>query len=234
MQIKSHKNILVACILTGLSVGLGNVWRFPYLCYRNGGAVFLIPYFIMLLLIGMPMIFMEIVLGQFSSCSPMTVWSICPLFKGVGYAVVILSSLCCMYYNTVIAWTLYYLFSSFTQDLPWGTCDNTWNTPRCVIEHVDKNDWINSTASNVLINISHSNVFLNSTSPSEEFWSNHVLEISSGIEEIGKMRWPLLGCLTLAWIIVFLCLINGIKSSGKVVYITALFPYLVSCRRFQA
>lgn len=46
-------------------------------------------------------------------------------------------------------------------------------------------------------------------------------------EDMGEMRWELVGCLALAWVIVFLCMVKGVKSSGKVVYFTALFPYAV-------
>lgn len=60
-----------------------------------------------------------------------------------------------------------------------------------------------------------------------KFYSNHVLGISSGIEETGVISLKMATCLFLAWVIVFLCLSKGVQSSGKVVYFTALFPYVV-------
>lgn len=62
-------------------------------------------------------------------------------------------------------------------------------------------------------------------------FSNYVLGISSSIEETGSIRPSLAVSLFLAWIIVFLCLSKGVQSSGKVVYFTALFPYVVLVRQ---
>lgn len=59
------------------------------------------------------------------------------------------------------------------------------------------------------------------------FHRNQVLKLSSGIEETGGVQFSLAMCLLCAWVIVFLCLCKGVQSSGKVVYFTALFPYVV-------
>ncbi|CAN7950553.1 unnamed protein product, partial [Ixodes pacificus] len=55
----------------------------------------------------------------------------------------------------------------------------------------------------------------------------YVLDISTGIEDLGGVKWDLALCLLLSWIIVVVCLMNGIKTSGKVVYFAATFPYVI-------
>ncbi|XP_076446150.1 sodium-dependent proline transporter-like isoform X2 [Babylonia areolata] len=227
-------DFLLSCI--GFAVGLGNIWRFPYLCYKSGGGAFLVPYVVFLVLCGMPLFFMEITYGQFASLSPITVWRISPLFKGVGYGMVIISGIVCVYYNIIITWTFYYLFMSMRKVLPWSDCDNAWNDERCVLnKFADANSTdANATMVNgTVVNSTYAtaaNVTLNSShlmTASEQFWERNVLEITDGIEDMGTIRWPLFGCLALAWVVVFLCLCKGVKSSGRVVYVTATFPYLV-------
>ncbi|MGH0189387.1 UNVERIFIED_CONTAM: hypothetical protein FKN15_035209, partial [Acipenser sinensis] len=67
----------------------------------------------------------------------------------------------------------------------------------------------------------------NATSPTMEFWERRVLKISGGIEEVGSLHWEMTLCLLLAWIICYFCVWKGVKSTGKVVYFTATFPYLM-------
>lgn len=61
----------------------------------------------------------------------------------------------------------------------------------------------------------------------EEFWHYNVLQLSDSIDELGALRWELALCLLLAWTLVFFCMCKGIKSSGKVVYVTAIAPFIM-------
>ncbi|KAI6079015.1 Sodium- and chloride-dependent GABA transporter 2 [Aix galericulata] len=200
--------------VAGEIIGLGNVWRFPYLCYKNGGGAFFIPYLIFLFTCGIPVFFLETALGQYTSQGGVTAWRrICPLFEGIGYASQVIVVLLNFYYIVVLAWALFYLFSSFTIDLPWGSCNHEWNTGNCM-ELQRANSTLNVTRENA-------------TSPVIEFWERRVLKISDGIQHVGSLRWELALCLLLAWIICYFCIWKGVKSTGKVVYFTATFPYLM-------
>ena len=65
------------------AVGLGNIWRFPHLAFRNGGGAFLIPYLLMVFVIGLPILFAELIIGQYSGLGPIKAYSfIAPVFKG--------------------------------------------------------------------------------------------------------------------------------------------------------
>ncbi|XP_062473284.1 sodium- and chloride-dependent glycine transporter 1 isoform X4 [Pezoporus occidentalis] len=204
----------------GYAVGLGNVWRFPYLCYRNGGGAFMFPYFIMLVFCGIPLFFMELSFGQFASQGCLGVWRVSPMFKGVGYGMMVVSTYIGIYYNVVICIAFYYFFVSMTRVLPWTYCSNAWNTPDCV--GVLDGNLSSRAAFNLTLNATQKR-----TSPSEEYWRKYVLDLSDDIGNLGEVRLPLLGCLGVSWVVVFLCLIKGVKSSGKVVYFTATFPYVV-------
>lgn len=199
----------------GYAVDLGNVWRFPYICYQNGGGAFLLPYLLMAVFGGVPLFYMELALGQFHRSGCISIWKhICPIFKGIGFAICIIALYVAFYYNTIMAWALYYLLSSFRPTLPWSTCTNPWNTANC-------NRYMSSDH-----NVSWSNT---STSPAEEFYTRQVLQVhlSPGLHELGSISWQLALCLLFIFTIVYFSIWKGVKTSGKVVWVTATFPYLV-------
>uniref|UniRef100_UPI003AAC43D7 sodium- and chloride-dependent GABA transporter 2-like n=1 Tax=Centroberyx gerrardi TaxID=166262 RepID=UPI003AAC43D7 len=200
--------------VVGEIIGLGNVWRFPYLCFKNGGGVFFVPYVLFLVTCGIPLFFLEISLGQLTGQGGITCWrKICPLFEGLGYGNQMIMLYCVMYYIVILAWAFLYLFSSFNTELPWANCNNSWNTEDC-------SDYGQNHSSN-------GHILGNATSSVKEFWQRRILGVSGGIEEMGSIRWDLAGCLLLSWIVCYFCVWKGVKSSGKVVYFTATFPYVM-------
>ncbi|CAG0885686.1 unnamed protein product [Cyprideis torosa] len=122
-------DFFLSCV--GYAVGIGNVWRFPYLCYRNGGGAFLVPYLLMLFICGIPLFFMEMGIGQFTSSSALRVFRISPIFKGVGWTIVFVNWVVISYYDVLLAYAMYYFALSFSWDVPWRSCNNTWNTIHC-------------------------------------------------------------------------------------------------------
>ncbi|XP_062607423.1 sodium- and chloride-dependent glycine transporter 1-like [Saccostrea cucullata] len=228
--------------LFGYSVGLGNIWRFPYLCMRNGGGAFLIPFFILLFFCGVPLYFLEVSLGQFTGKSPVVVWSISPLFTGLGWLMMIISLVVSWYYNTVIAWVIYYFVHSFFPNIPWATCDNWWNTEKCIVSLKDRSSLNNSLLSMnqslaeavisqneslYSFNVSYASQNLTYNTAAYEFWEYNVLRRSDGIEQPGSVQWHLVLVLFASWVLTFLCLLKGVHSVGKVVYVTVTFPYIL-------
>lgn len=115
---------LMSCI--AMSIGLGNVWRFPFTAYNNGGGAFLIPYIIVLFLVGKPFYYLEMIMGQFTSRSSVKTWSVVPGFRGVGWAQMFSMIAVGTYYCSLMSITLYYLIGSFQSELPWSTCLLEW------------------------------------------------------------------------------------------------------------
>ncbi|XP_030639133.1 sodium-dependent neutral amino acid transporter B(0)AT3-like [Chanos chanos] len=192
---------LLTCI--GFAVGLGNVWRFPYLCQTYGGGAFLIPYLIALLFEGLPLLHMELAIGQRLRMGSIGVWSsISPYLGGVGLASMTVSFLVGLFYNTILAWVLWYFFHSFQDPLPWKNCPLNAN----------HTEYLKECAESTAVNY---------------FWYRNTLNISPNVESGGTLQWWLVICLAAAWIIVYICFIRGIETIGKAVYVTATFPYLV-------
>uniref|UniRef100_A0A3B3QHZ3 Transporter n=1 Tax=Paramormyrops kingsleyae TaxID=1676925 RepID=A0A3B3QHZ3_9TELE len=107
---------MLTCV--GFCVGLGNVWRFPYLCQSHGGGAFMIPFLILLVLEGIPLLHLEFAIGQRLRKGSVGVWTaIHPYLTGVGIASMFVSFLVGLYYNTIIAWVMWYFFNSFQEPL---------------------------------------------------------------------------------------------------------------------
>lgn len=192
---------LLTCV--GFCVGLGNVWRFPYLCQSHGGGAFMIPFLILLVLEGIPLLHLEFAIGQRLRKGSVGVWrSINPHLIGVGIASLLVSFLVGMYYNTIMAWIMWYLFNSFQNPLPWSQCPlNANNTG--VVEECARSTTV------------------------DYYWYRVTLNTSTAIDEAGGLQWWMVMSLLAAWTLLYVCCIRGIETSGKAVYVTSTLPYLV-------
>ncbi|XP_058119007.1 sodium-dependent nutrient amino acid transporter 1-like isoform X2 [Anopheles ziemanni] len=213
---------LMSCI--AMSVGLGNVWRFPFVALENGGGAFVIPYIIVLLLVGKPVYYMEMIIGQFSSRGSVKVYDMAPIMRGVGYGQILSTTIVTTYYASLMATTLRYLFDSFQSILPWTVCEDSW-AGSCIPSGVR-----NASAEMAMTAPNNSTAvgLSNRTSSAELYFTKVVLKELDGIDDgIGMPDVRLTLFLILSWSLVLLTLIKGVKSSGKASYFLALFPYVV-------
>uniref|UniRef100_A0A8C4WKI4 Transporter n=1 Tax=Gopherus evgoodei TaxID=1825980 RepID=A0A8C4WKI4_9SAUR len=175
----------------GFSVGLGNIWRFPYLCHQNGGGAFILLYLLILLVVGIPLFFLELAAGQSIRQGSIGVWQhFSPRLVGIGFASCVVCGFVSLYYNVIIAWSLFYLGNSLRATLPWASCPLRANRsqpePECA-----------------------------QSSPTTYYWYREALDVSESIGAGGGVNLALAGCLLGAWALVCGALIRGIKSSGK-------------------
>ncbi len=113
----SRKVFILAAI--GSAVGLGNIWRFPYVAYENGGGAFVIPYLVALLTAGIPFLFLDYALGHRNRGSaPLSFARLHRGTEGIGWWQVGICFLIAVYYAAVIAWAVRYTIFSFDQ--AWG------------------------------------------------------------------------------------------------------------------
>ncbi len=114
----SRKVFILAAI--GSAVGLGNIWRFPYVAYENGGGAFIIPYLVALLCAGIPFLFLDYALGhKFRGSAPLSFARLSRPAEALGWWQVGICFLIAVYYAAVIAWAVRYTF--FSIDKAWGS-----------------------------------------------------------------------------------------------------------------
>ncbi|QBX56948.1 sodium-dependent transporter [Nocardioides seonyuensis] len=113
----SRKVFILAAI--GSAVGLGNIWRFPYVAYENGGGAFIIPYLVALLTAGLPFLLLDYGLGhRYRGSAPLAFRRAHPAAEGLGWWQVAICFVIAVYYAAVIAWAARYAL--FSMDKAWG------------------------------------------------------------------------------------------------------------------
>ena len=229
-------NVIASRIQVAISVHgvrIFELWHFSnYIIVLISGA-FLIPYVIFMFIEGIPLMLLEFAIGQKMRSTAVRIWKdIHPALFGVGIGCLMVSLLLCMYYVIVIAWCLLYLFISMTKNLPWASeeiCSKTtaYNTLKDTRDYW-KNNYTSYALNDSFRNYSQGMYKIAKQKvdnfsdccvidPPQWYFYTEVLDISTDIEDYGDgLNGKLVGCLILAWVIVYLCVVKGIKSSGKV------------------
>ncbi|KAF1764246.1 hypothetical protein GCK72_004193 [Caenorhabditis remanei] len=231
---------LLSCM--GLSVGLGNIWRFPTRAYENGGSAFLIPYIISAVLFGLPCVYLEFALGQFHGRSPPFVYRrMMPILEGFGWGGASIAAIVSIYFMLLIAWIGVYLFNVIIGNSgKWGRCDNEWNDaatcfniPAQELCRGDNPVGWNSTLPEKLIYMNgschDSKDFENITlmSASEQYFTNSIVRPSTTLTDINTLNFPVFIAMVIAWILTVLCIHKGMKFIGKLSYATVVLPYVI-------
>ena len=126
------------------------------------------------------------------------VWNeISPYLGGVGFSSVVVCFLVSLYYNVIIAWCVFYFVNSFQDPLPWSSC------PTEVVQ-----------IGNATVNRSVAEC--KASSPTTYFWYRTALDTSTSIEDSVGVNWKMFACLGCTWLVVWLCMMKGIKVTGKV------------------
>ncbi|XP_042556038.1 orphan sodium- and chloride-dependent neurotransmitter transporter NTT5 [Dipodomys spectabilis] len=190
----------------GYSLRPVNFWRFIFLCLHSGGCSFFIIYVIMLFLVGIPLLFLEMAVGQQMNQDSLDSWKIIgPWSGGVGYTAFLVCFVTSTYVNVINSWILFYVSHSFQAHVPWQKCpllkNSTVFDPECA-----------------------------RTSPSMYYWYRKILKASNTIEDGGLPALSLSMPYFLAWCLVCAFMINGLKSTGKVLYILVpLSCFIIFC-----
>ncbi|MDO4640968.1 MAG: sodium-dependent transporter [Neisseria sp.] len=113
----SRRSFMFAAI--GSAVGLGNIWRFPYVTYDNGGGAFMIPYLVALLTAGIPLLFLDYAIGhKYRGSPPLAFRRLNKHFETFGWWQVLINVIIAIYYAVIIGWAASYTYYSFFSG--WG------------------------------------------------------------------------------------------------------------------
>lgn len=199
----SRSAFILAAI--GSAIGLGNVWRFPYIAYENGGGAFLIPYFIALLTAGIPIMMLEFSLGQrLQGSPPLAFKKLNKKWEWFGWWTVFISAGIAVYYCAIMAWAWWYLFAGFSKNL-WTSTTN-WSEVfyvKCLNLATTENAGQNFlTTFNIEWNLLLG-LFLT--------WVMIYFIIYKGVRNVGKI---VLITVPLPWLILVILFIRGITLEG--------------------
>jgi NSS family neurotransmitter:Na+ symporter len=196
----SRASFLFAAI--GSAVGLGNIWRFPYITYKNGGGAFLIPYAIALITAGIPLMILEYYVGHFTKSSPPIAFKkFWHKAEWAGWFAILLVFILSTYYCTIMGWCVNYFYHSFS--LGWGS------TAESVNSFFNNNVLQLSSSPSVLGGIRLPIILGLAVT-----WIWIYLSLFKGVETLGKIVYF---TVIIPWLIIVIMVIRGLTLPGAMV-----------------
>ena len=166
--------------MIGLTIGIGNIWRFSYVLYSNGGGSFFIPYTIAILVMGVPFLILEYGLGfSFKKSFSNLMHHIRPGFEIIAWMLVLLVFIVVIYYMVIIGWDLAYLLNSFT--FGWGNDPASFFT-----SYVGGSSDLSSSTTIILPTLICTLILW------AVFWAISIKDVDKGIGKLSTILIPLL------------------------------------------
>ena len=183
---KMNKNSQWNSILTfviamiGLTIGIGNIWRFSYVLYSNGGGSFFIPYIVAILIMGIPFLILEYGLGfSFKRSFSNLMYNIRPEFEIIAWMVVLSVFIVVIYYMVILGWDFAYLLNSF--NFGWGTDPSSFFT-----SYVGGSSNLYSSTTIILPTLICTLILW------AIFWAVSIKDVDKGIGKLSTILMPLL------------------------------------------
>lgn len=210
----SRSSFLFATI--GAAIGIGNVWRFPYITYQNGGGAFLIPYIIALVTAGIPLMLLEFAIGQKTQgAPPVALKQIWKKAEWIGWFAVALVFVLATYYATIMSWCVNYFYQSFT--LGWGSTGEQ-------IQNFFNISLLNKSGSPGILGMVRWPVLVGLA----VIWMLIYLSLFKGVKTLGKIVYFTVG---IPWFILIIMVIRGLTLPGAIqginYYLTPNFRVLL-------
>ena len=203
-QWSSKMGFILAAV--GSAVGLGNIWRFPYLVYSNGGGAFLVPYFVAIITAAIPILILEYTMGhKYRGSTPLALARGNKKWEWLGWWPTINAFIILSYYSVILSWALKYFTLSFKKG--WGNDPNDYFY----------NEFLNITSSpfeigNIVWIVLIGIVLLWSVN-----WFICYKGVKSGIEKLNKVLLPLL------IFIMIVIVVKGLTLDGAALGLNKLF-----------
>ncbi|XP_077496554.1 sodium-dependent nutrient amino acid transporter 1-like [Amblyomma americanum] len=227
----SELQLILSC--TAIAIGMANIWRFPKVLYENGGGSFLLAYTVALVMVGYPLFYLELILGQYTRLGPGAFTRCVPMARGVEVCAGMLSLLISGYLHTLLAQSLLQLLLSFADIslVPLSGCHGFWeqkvetcyrserrvcgqHSARHVGQRVPHN------ASGLPLHVrpfKYDDIVMDCVNVTETM-SEHFFHMSVGLRShtqwwsVGNVQLELVLCLGLMWALLYVCLASGLRT----------------------